>query len=245
MFIPFGFEYAYSRWPFATVGLIVANVAAALFVGMPGPEHLWLQPEDFRLYQLVTSPFLHESVFHLAWNLLFLWVFGRYVEDRLGPWRFAVLYGAAMVAGDLAQLAFGGSLPSLGASGAIAGLMGYVLVASPWLEIRAAILFDTYASRGYDLAVGWLLVPWILFQILFAMMGSLSGVGAAAHLGGFALGAGAAALMRSRYAVGTGWYIDPRPPMGGKEAVNRLRRARAGSVRGKSAAPLGPPSTGG
>jgi membrane associated rhomboid family serine protease len=135
---------------------------------------------------------------------------------------------AHLVAG-LAYLAFA-ERPSVGASGAISGLMGYVLVAAPWVEVRVVIgIWFTY-SRPYDLAAGWLLVPWILFQFVEGSIGDASDVAVSAHIGGFAAGAAGAALMRSRLAEGTPWYIDPRPPAGGRAAVDRLRRARAAGI---------------
>ena len=231
MFIPFAVEYSFERTAFVTIGLVAVNVLVALLAGLPGgavDAGYALVPGEFHLHQLITHAFLHAGFLHLLGNMLFLWVFGRYVEDRLGPLRFAAVYLAGAVLSGLAQLAFGGERPTVGASGAVAGLMGYVLVAAPWLEVRCTLLFGGNASRVYDLAAGWLLIPWVLFQLMEAALGSWSDVAAAAHLGGFFFGAGAAAVMRSRYCVGTGWYIDPRPPPGGKAAVNRLRRARGG-----------------
>lgn len=228
MFIPFGVEHSFSRVPFVTFALLATIVLVAILSGLPGEGSgpYAVDPSDFHLYQLVTSAFLHGGFVHLLGNLLFLWVFGRYVEDRLGPARFAAVYFAATVFSGLAQLAFGGDRPSIGASGGVAGLMGYVLVAAPWLEVHCALMFGTYVSKGFDLAAGWLLVPWLLFQLVEASLGSFSDIAAWAHIGGFLFGAGAAAIMRSRRCKGTGWYIDPSPPQGGKAAVERLRRAR-------------------
>ena len=230
MFIPYGLEHSYQRPPFVTVAVIALNVLVAFAAGLPGEASLTyaLVPGDFRVHQLVTHAFLHAGVIHLLGNMLFVWVFGRYVEDRLGPWRFALLYLAAAIVGGAIQLALGGDRPTVGASGAVSGLMGYVLVAAPWLEVRCAIVFGSFVSRGYELAAGWLLIPWVLFQFVEASLGSFSDIAAWAHIGGFLLGAGAAALMRSHYCEGTAWYIDPRPPQGGKAAVDRLHRARGG-----------------
>jgi membrane associated rhomboid family serine protease len=128
---------------------------------------------------------------------------------------------------SLAYLAFGGPLPCVGASGAIAGLMGWVLVAAPWLELRFFFFLLPYASRSYELPVAWLLVPWIGMQLLVGWAGASGSVAISAHVGGFAAGAAAAAVMRSRWCVGTPWFIDPRPPTDGAAVVDRLHRARA------------------
>jgi len=231
MFIPLGFEHSFERRGFVTLGIAalcvgvwivrLANGAGDDFGGCA------LDPENFRVHQLLTSSFLHAGAFHLAFNLLFLWTFGRYVEDRLGEWRFLVVYLGCAVVGDLAYLASRASTPAVGASGAIAGLMGWVLVAAPWTEVRFAFFMLPYASRMYELAVGWLLAGWILLQLALALFGGAGDVAVAAHLGGFAAGAAAGAWMRSRLCLGTGWYVDPRPPEGGPAAVARLRAARA------------------
>src|SRR5438552_3348842 len=100
MFIPLGFETAYERRPFVTVAIAVVNVLVAVLVGAsddPTFGGYALDPEHFGVLQLVTSAFLHAGVVHLVGNLVFLWSFGRYVEDRLGPWRFALLYLACAV----------------------------------------------------------------------------------------------------------------------------------------------------
>jgi membrane associated rhomboid family serine protease len=238
VFIPFGFEYAYQRTAWATRALLLANLVVCLTIDVTHTtgdhpfeqEHvtsLALHPRAFRVWQLVTHAFLHDGLLHFLWNAIFLGVFGRYVEDRLGPARFALLYLASAVFAGLVHLALGGGEPAVGASGAISALMGYVLVAAPWLEMRFAFLFGSFASRGMELAAGWLLVPWVLMQVVEASI-DMSDVAVAAHLGGFAFGVGAAALMRSRFAKDTDWYIDPRPPQGGRAAVDRLRRARGG-----------------
>ena len=82
-------------------------------------------------------------------------------------------------------------------------------------------------GRPVEIGAGWLLGVWVVLQLVEASLGSMSDVAVGAHLGGFALGAAGAAFMRSARCKGTGWYIDPRPPAGGRAAVDRLHRARA------------------
>jgi membrane associated rhomboid family serine protease len=87
---------------------------------------------------------------------------------------------------------------ALGASGAIAGLLGYVIVAAPWAEVRCILLIPGPAlGRPVEIGAGWLLGVWVVLQLVEASLGSMSDVAVGAHLGGFALGAAGAAFMRS------------------------------------------------
>jgi membrane associated rhomboid family serine protease len=148
----------------------------------------------YRLHQEVpepltiwTSMFLHAGWLHLIGNLWFLWVFGRAVEDRLGSWRFAALY---LVGGTLAAmtqiLAMPDSTgPMIGASGAIAAILGGYLVLYPRVPVRCLwilIIFITFI----DLPSWFLLGLWLVGQFLIPS-GSL--VASAAHIGGFVAGA--------------------------------------------------------
>lgn len=232
MFLPLEIEHSYGRTPFATIAIAASLVIVAIATGFSPDESTLLTyalvPSAFQVHQLFTAAFLHLGFLHLLFNVCFLLVFGRYVEDRLGAWRFAVVYVACAVFGNLVQLAVGGAAIALGASGAIAGLLGYVLVAAPWAEVRCVLLlFGPAMGRHVEIAAAWLLGLWVVLQLVEASLGSMSSVAVGAHLGGFALGAAGAAIMRSDRCKGTGWYIDPRPPQGGRAAVDRLRRARA------------------
>jgi membrane associated rhomboid family serine protease len=229
VFIPFGLEHSPERRPWATGALVAANVLVFVLAWSWPDEKLRyyaLDPGAFRIHQLVTSTFLHAGILHLLGNMLFLWTFGGYVEDRLGPWRLLLVYFACAAVGDLAYLASRPSQPAVGASGATSGLMGYVLVAAPWLEVRVLLNIGFYVSRPYEIAAVWLLIPWILLELISASSSDVLGVAVFAHIGGFAFGVAAAAFMRSRYCLGTAWYIDPRPPTSGRAVVERLRRAR-------------------
>jgi membrane associated rhomboid family serine protease/Zn-finger nucleic acid-binding protein len=150
-----------------------------------GGEHAWT---------LVTHGFLHASWFHLLGNLYFLWVFGDNVEDRLGKRDFAVLYGAALVAGGLAHLLANtqSEAPMLGASGAVAGLMGAYLVLFPRVQMWVMLLVVRMRVR-----VTWYLGLWLLLQIVMQALGT-PGTAWMAHLGGFGAGALTALLLQSR-----------------------------------------------
>jgi len=147
------------------------------------PWNFWLTP--------LTSMFLHGSLLHLAGNLLYLWIFGAQIEELLGWRRFLVFYTACGLAAATIHVASDPSayLPTLGASGAISGLLGAYAVAYPsgrlrllWPHVRVpAIVF---------------LAVWIAFQVASGLDASDGGVAWWAHVGGFAAGA---ALARSMW----------------------------------------------
>ena len=155
-----------------------------------------LQPTPGHVYlTLLISMFMHGSFMHLFGNMLFLWIFGDNVEDDLGPGRFTAFY---LVTGVLASLAhvvttytFGDNpfIPSLGASGAISGVLGGYLVLHPHRRVRVLMLRMMTEVPAY-VAVGL----WFVFQLISAFgvigEGAQSGGGVAfmAHIGGFVAG---------------------------------------------------------
>jgi membrane associated rhomboid family serine protease/Zn-finger nucleic acid-binding protein len=152
-----------------------------------GGEHAWT---------LLTHGFLHAGWMHLLGNLYFLWVFGDNVEDHLGKRDFAILYVSALVAGGLAHLLTNpqSHAPMLGASGAIAGLMGAYLVLFPRVQLWVML----FALR-VRMRVIWYLGAWLALQIVMQGIGA-RGTAWMAHLGGFAVGALTALLLRPRLA---------------------------------------------
>jgi membrane associated rhomboid family serine protease len=149
-------------------------------------------PNKNVLLAIVVSMFLHGSWLHLGGNMLFLWVFGNNIEDRLGPVRFLIFY---LVAGVVATLAHIGlqadsTIPVIGASGAIAGVMGAYLVWYPNVEILS--LFIIILAR---IRAKWWLLIWFGSQFL---INPNDGVAWAAHVGGFIFGALAAVVLRGR-----------------------------------------------
>ena len=135
---------------------------------------------------LLTYNFLHGGGLHLAGNMLFLWVFGDNIEDAMGHGRFVVFYLLGGVAAGLVQtLADPASpLPTIGASGAVAAVMGAYLILHP----RAKILVPIVIFPVYLPAV-FLLLLWIGFQVFTAITGGGGGIAWWAHIGGFAAGA--------------------------------------------------------
>jgi membrane associated rhomboid family serine protease len=136
--------------------------------------------------------FLHEGWLHIAVNMLFLWVFGNNVEDRLGRAWFVLLYACGGIAAMLLQLAFApdSTVPTVGASGAISAVLGAYLVLFPRARITTLILFFVIAPVWLPAWVA--LGGWFLLQ-LFSGAGGLGaqvngGVAYWAHVGGFAFG---------------------------------------------------------
>jgi membrane associated rhomboid family serine protease len=150
---------------------------------------------------VVASMFLHGSLIHLGGNLLFLWVFGNNVEDRLGKIGFALFYLAGGVVATLAHVLVGASstVPVVGASGAIAAVMGAYLVWFPNARVRTAVIFFLIAL--VDVRAKWLLAFWFVLQFFTSPD---AGVAWVAHVAGFVFGILVALAVQ---AVG-GW---PRP----------------------------------
>jgi membrane associated rhomboid family serine protease len=152
-----------------------------------------LQPTPFSVYiTLLTSMFMHGGLAHIAGNLLFLWIFGDNIEDYLGHARYLIFY---LTTGLLASIAHVAStyvlgqdpfIPSLGASGAISGVMGGYLLLFPQRRVTV-LLFRFLTQVPAIVAVGM----WFVFQVingLGLLGGGGDGVAYAAHIGGFIAG---------------------------------------------------------
>jgi len=143
-----------------------------------------------RPYVVVTSMFLHANPLHLIANLWFLWLFGDNIEDRFGRLPFLMLYLLAGVVGNLthALFTFGHSdLPVIGASGAVAGLMGSYLIRFPNARIRCMFLIIFYPVF-FRLRAFWFIGGWMLIEFIAAYGTPNDYVAHWAHIGGFALG---------------------------------------------------------
>jgi membrane associated rhomboid family serine protease len=148
------------------------------------PQPVWLT--------IFSAMFLHGSIIHIAGNMLFLWIFGNNIEDALGKLRYLFFYLACGVAAAITQTASDPNsiVPNIGASGAIAGVMGaYILL---WPEARVLTLIPLgciFMLR--EISAFWVLGIWIMFQVLtvhFQQGGASDGVAYMAHIGGFAAG---------------------------------------------------------
>jgi membrane associated rhomboid family serine protease len=203
------------RFPYLTVALIVVNVAVFVFFqdagnasqtqyydygalpcditgsggACPAQGHPWV-------LTLFTSMFMHGGWLHLGGNMLFLWIFGNNVEDAMGRPRFIVFYLLAGLAALFAQVVADPSstAPTIGASGAIAGVLGGYLVLYPQARVLTLVFIVFFVTIIQVPAMVFLLI-WIAEQIVFVSLelsdptGGGGGVAYFAHIGGFIFGA--------------------------------------------------------
>lgn len=168
-------------------GLIADNVVhGPAREPVDGCDHL--NQEQPRFMALLTSLFLHADWLHLGFNMLFLWVFGNNVEARRGWWRYLLLYLAGGLAATAAHVAIDPSstVPIIGASGAIAAVMGAYLICWPTARIKTIVFVGPLLLRKVEAI--WLLLVWIGQQ--FFLVSGDSGIAWAAHVGGFVFGVG-------------------------------------------------------
>ena len=155
---------------------------------------------------ILVSMFLHGGWLHIAGNMLFLWIFGNNVEDRLGYVVYPLFYVLGGLAASGLQLAFGAdsTIPSLGASGAIGAILGAYIVLFPHARVLTLIIF--FFITVVEIPAGVVLAIWFVLQ-LFSGVGQLGadvggGVAYWAHVGGFAFGALVAWLFYRRRGPG-------------------------------------------
>jgi membrane associated rhomboid family serine protease len=183
--------------PVVTYLLILANVLVFLVEQVTGDVFIYtwsFTPSYFlanpgvEWITIFTSMFLHAGWMHIIGNMLYLWIFGDNVEDRMGHFRFLIFYLLCGVAATMAQLfatsAANLSIPNLGASGAIAGVLASYLVLFPRQRVRVLVI-----ARVIPLPAIVVIGIWFLLQV-FSQMGSSSSDGVAymAHIGGFIAG---------------------------------------------------------
>jgi membrane associated rhomboid family serine protease len=144
-----------------------------------------LFPDKSIWLSILVSMFLHGSLLHLGGNMLYLWIFGNNIEDRLGPIAYLGFYLAGGAVATLAHVAVNpdSTVPMVGASGAIAAVMGAYLVWYPTAKIRTAVIF--FFITIVRVQAKWLLAFWFVLQFF---TGNNSGVAWMAHVGGFLFG---------------------------------------------------------
>jgi membrane associated rhomboid family serine protease len=207
--------------PVATILIIGLNAVAFLLELTGGDAFVqqWsLVPADIvaghHWITILTSMFMHEGWLHILGNMVFLWAFGPQIEDTMGPFRYITFYllsGLAASAGQIAVMS-SSTIPNLGASGAIAGVMGAFLVTYPRDRIKT-ILFLGFFFPVTVLPAGLLIGIWFLMQI-FSGVGSVSqaqqggGVAYMAHVAGFIFGAVVARLFEHPERIGEGTRSD-------------------------------------
>ncbi|MBI5952134.1 MAG: rhomboid family intramembrane serine protease [Chloroflexi bacterium] len=189
----------YSGMPWMTISLIMVNTViltwelylpevalnGVFWVFGSNPSHLWAR-EGAGIISVITCMFLHAGIGHLLFNMISLWVFGRRVEDACGAWRYLLYY---LLSGTLASLITALAMPhmdvpTIGASGAIFGVMGAYFVLFPGGRIRTLWFFGIIKIRAF-----WIVLYYLLVQIPPAyesyMRGADYDVAYWAHLGGF------------------------------------------------------------
>jgi membrane associated rhomboid family serine protease len=194
-------EPHYTR-PTATLVIIAINVLVFLYeISLPNYAlnrfimSYGIVPDRFHYSSIITSMFIHGGFLHVAGNMWFLWIFGRGVEDLLGHAKYLFLYFACGIAGAILFVAINSNstVPTIGASGAIAGVMGAYLIKFPRAYIRTLVFIVIFITT-IDVPAAFLLLYWFAIQF-FSGVGSVGysatsngDVAWFAHVGGFIAG---------------------------------------------------------
>lgn len=197
------FIAAYGATPFEITrmtDLVGTLGAGSPIVHYPGPPHVWLT--------LLASMFLHAGLWHLGGNMLYLWIFGNNIEDILGPVKFCLFYILAGLVAHALHIASdpGSMIPTVGASGAVSGLLGAYLIAYPRARVLT-LVFLGFFVRMAVVPASVVIVLWFIMQFVFglASLGGTADGGVAwfAHIGGFLGGIALIYAMAGR----TIWYL--------------------------------------
>jgi membrane associated rhomboid family serine protease len=195
-------------FPAVTLSIIVINVVVFVLELINGDAFVtkWaLVPAHISaghdLITIVTAMFMHASWSHIIGNMVFLWAFGPEIEDAMGSWRYAVFYLVGGVVAMLSQIAFDphSTIPNLGASGAIAAVMGAFLVTYPRDQIRTILIIFVFVQVTY-ISAALLIGLWFLLQVFSIGAVATPGSGDVAylaHVGGFIFGAVVARLFEN------------------------------------------------
>lgn len=188
----------------ATMTLLIIGVNVLCFLyemAFPGylREHFIQQyglvPDHLRPITFITSMFLHGGWLHIIGNMWFLWVFGSHIEDALGSGRFLIFYLLSGIASAVVQCSvnLGSPVPTIGASGAIAGVMGAFLILYPRVRVVTLIFVFIFITT-LELPAAFMLIYWFALQLLsgltsMASIAQAQGIAWFAHVGGFVAGA--------------------------------------------------------
>ena len=207
-------------FPFVTIGIIVLNALAWFLELSFEPRELeqflyayGVVPAHLQASTIITSMFLHASWSHILGNMWYLWIFGDNVEDRFGHGRFLVFYLLCGVAAALGQILMNpaSTLPTIGASGAIAGVMGAYFVLYP--HSRVLTLIPIFFYDVVEVPAIVLLGFWFLLQLFSAgavaarTTGTGGGVAFAAHIAGFLVGMAGVFVFKQR---DSRWDLEPK-----------------------------------
>jgi membrane associated rhomboid family serine protease len=214
-------EPSYSK-PIVTTALIVINLLVFLFEFSLDPQYrnlfigtYGMVPDEFSFRTLLTSMFLHGGWMHVLGNMWFLWIFGDNIEDTLGHAKYLLFYLACGIAAGLSQVLVdpNSRVPTVGASGAIAGVMGAYMVKFPQSRIRTLIFIFLFITT-VDVPAWLMLIYWFFIQF-FSGFGTIAshvsqggGVAYMAHVGGFIAGVVLILLMapKRRYTRPDNYY---------------------------------------
>jgi membrane associated rhomboid family serine protease len=173
-------------------GLIPREIRGLRNVAIPVGTDRWGNTVIFQrrvppLLSLLFAIFMHGSWLHLLGNMLFLWIFGNNVEDRLGPLKFILFYILCGVGASLAHVLFNldSLTPVIGASGAVSGVMGAYLLLFPTARIRT-LIFVFILVTTMDIPAAVFLIIWFVIQFFYA--GGGASIAWLAHVGGFIIG---------------------------------------------------------
>jgi len=183
--------------PVFTVAIIITNTLLFVVPALSGYLHDLFPVYGYtfaavftRPYIIITSLFLHANLLHLISNLWFLWLFGDNIEDKFGHFRFLGLYLTSGLIGNLLHTVFTlfiSDIPVIGASGAVAGIMGAYLVRFPRAKLRCFFLL-IIIPMFIKIRVFWFLGFWMVFEFLSAITIFSGNIAHWAHVGGFAYG---------------------------------------------------------
>ena len=156
MLIPYRTDTPMARWPISNILIILATVVLGAPTWLPGSEYeggwLVLWPDEFEPAQLIGSLFGHADFVHLAGNMFMLFVFGNAVNAKIGNIFYVPLYFAIGLIENLAWIALGDGGPTLGASGAVMGVIGAFLVLYPRNEVAVLYWFGWIAHGVWEIS---------------------------------------------------------------------------------------------
>ncbi len=235
-----------TRTPFVTYALMAANIGLFLsYAGLMADERALFElfwswgavpvkiTHGAGLHGLFSSMFLHAGFMHLAGNMLFLWIFGDNLEDRMGHWGFALFYIASGLGAALMQVAAapGSAVPLVGASGAIAGVMGGYLLLFPRARVDVLIIIVVF-FKVIPVPAWVMLVLWFGLQLFNGATSAADAGGVAywAHAGGFIVGLLATVPVWLR-AGGPGFWARTEGHPDHPEARYRMVQSRVPVVR--------------
>ena len=197
-FLPYKDENVASKFPVVTTGLIIINVIVFIWSLLDFENVIasyGFTPALFLPLTLLTSMFLHGGIDHIFGNMLFLHIYGDNVEDKLGRIKYIIFYLLAGLAAAVVHFLTGPSspIPTIGASGAISGVLGAYLVLFPHVKVRTLMGYGFFV-RSVRLPAYVLIGFWFLMQLVFGGISLLGGTGSGiaffAHVGGFVFGYG-------------------------------------------------------